>query len=207
MDNWIINRIEEMMQMGLPTQADAILLFQSDGTKDAVDKEAERIVEIVKQYGAKEVRIPKDQAEADQYWAARSAGFAATYGRTKTVLSEDVTVPRNKMPALINKCKEIGKKYNVDVVVLGHAGDGNLHPSVLTDKANKDHYERSVKAIDEIIETAVALEGVLSGEHGIGLEKQKFFNKVTDPVVINMMKGIKNLFDPNNIMNPGKIWD
>jgi glycolate oxidase len=207
MDNWIINRIEEMMQMGLPTQADAILLFQSDGTKDAVDKEAERIVEIVKQYGAKEVRIPKDQAEADQYWAARSAGFAATYGRTKTVLSEDVTVPRNKMPALINKCKEIGKKYNVDVVVLGHAGDGNLHPSVLTDKDNKDHYERSVKAIDEIIETAVALEGVLSGEHGIGLEKQKFFNKVTDPVVINMMKGIKNLFDPNNIMNPGKIWD
>jgi glycolate oxidase len=207
MDNWIINRIEEMMQMGLPTQADAILLFQSDGTKDAVDKEAERIVEIVKQHGAKDVRIPKDQAEADQWWAARSAGFAATYGRTKTVLSEDVTVPRNKMPALINKCKELGKKYNVDVVVLGHAGDGNLHPSVLTDKDNKDHYERSVKAIDEIIETAVQLEGVLSGEHGIGLEKQKFFNKVTDPVVINMMKGIKNLFDPNNIMNPGKIWD
>jgi glycolate oxidase len=207
MDNWIINRIEEMMAMGLPTQADAILLFQSDGTKDAVDKEAERIVEIVKQHGAKDVRVPKDQAEADQWWAARSAGFAATYGRTKTVLSEDVTVPRNKMPALINKCKEIGKKYNVDVVVLGHAGDGNLHPSVLTDKDNKDHYERSVKAIDEIIETAVALEGVLSGEHGIGLEKQKFFNKVTDPVVINMMKGIKNLFDPNNIMNPGKIWD
>ncbi len=207
MDNWIINRIEEMMQMGLPTQADAILLFQSDGTKDAVDKEAERIVEIVKQHGAKDVRVPRDQAEADQWWAARSAGFAATYGRTKTVLSEDVTVPRNKMPALINKCKEIGKKYDVDVVVLGHAGDGNLHPSVLTDKDNKEHYERSIKAIDEIIETAVALEGVLSGEHGIGLEKQKFFNKVTDPVVINMMKGIKNLFDPNNIMNPGKIWD
>ncbi len=207
MDNWIINRIEEMMQMGLPTQADAILLFQSDGTKDAVDKEAERIVEIVKQHGAKDVRVPRDQAEADQWWAARSAGFAATYGRTKTVLSEDVTVPRNKMPALINKCKEIGKKYDVDVVVLGHAGDGNLHPSILTDKDNKDHYERSIKAIDEIIETAVALEGVLSGEHGIGLEKQKFFNKVTDPVVINMMKGIKNLFDPNNIMNPGKIWD
>ena len=111
------------------------------------------------------------------------------------------------MPALIRKCKELAKKYNVDVVVLGHAGDGNLHPSILTDIDNKEHYDRAVKAMEEIIETAVELGGVLSGEHGIGLEKQRFFNKVTDPVVVNMMKGIKALFDPNNIMNPGKIWD
>jgi glycolate oxidase len=95
----------------------------------------------------------------------------------------------------------------VENCILGHAGDGNLHPSVLTDAKNKEHYERSVKAVDEIIEAAVELGGVLSGEHGIGLEKQKFFNKVTNPVVVNMMKGIKALFDPNNIMNPGKIWD
>ncbi len=206
-DNWIINRIEEMMHMGLPTDADAILLFQADGIAEAVEKEAEKIIEIVKKYGAKEVRPAKNQAEADQYWLARGAGFAATYGKTKTVFSEDVTVPRNNMPALIRKCKELSKKYDVDIVVLGHAGDGNLHPSVLTDINNKEHYDRAVKAMEEIIQTAVDLEGVLSGEHGIGLEKQKFFNRVTDPVVINMMKGIKKLFDPNNIMNPGKIWD
>jgi glycolate oxidase len=206
-DNWIINRIEEMMHMGLPTDADAILLFQTDGIQEAVDKEAEKIIEIVQKYGAKEVRPAKTQAEADQYWLARGAGFAATYGKTKTVFSEDVTVPRNNMPALIKKCKELSKKYDVDIVVLGHAGDGNLHPSVLTDIDNKEHYDRAVKAMEEIIQTAVELDGVLSGEHGIGLEKQKFFNRVTDPVVINMMKGIKTLFDPNNIMNPGKIWD
>jgi glycolate oxidase len=153
------------------------------------------------------VRPAKTQAEADQYWLARGAGFAATYGKTKTVFSEDVTVPRNNMPALIRKCKELSKKYDVDIVVLGHAGDGNLHPSVLTDIGNKEHYDRAVLAMEEIIQTAVELDGVLSGEHGIGLEKQKFFNRVTDPVVINMMKGIKALFDPNNIMNPGKIWD
>ena len=207
MDNWILNRIEEMMPMGLPKDADAILLFQCDGTPEAVEKEAEKILEIVVKYGAREAKLAKDQAEADQYWAARRAGFAATYGKTKTVFSEDVTVPRPQMPALIRKCKELAKKYNVDVVVLGHAGDGNLHPSILTDVGNKEHYDRAVKAMEEIIETAVALGGVLSGEHGIGLEKQKFFNKVTDPVVVNMMKGIKALFDPNNIMNPGKIWD
>lgn len=206
-DNWIINRIEEMMPMGLPTDADAILLFQTDGSPEAVEKEAQKIVEIVTKYGAREAKIAKDQAEADRYWAARGAGFAATFGKTKTVFSEDVTVPRPQMPALIKKCKELSKKYDVDVVVLGHAGDGNLHPSILTDIANKEHYDRAVKAMEEIIGTAVELGGVLSGEHGIGLEKQKFFNKVTDPVVVNMMKGIKTLFDPNNIMNPGKIWD
>ncbi len=206
-DNWLVNRIEEMMPMGLPKDADAILLFQADGIAEAVAKEAEKIVEIAKKYGAREVREAKNQAEADQYWAARRAGFAATYGKTKTVFSEDVTVPRPKMPDLIRKCKELSKKYNVDVVVLGHAGDGNLHPSILTDIGNKEHYDRAVKAMEEIIETAVELGGVLSGEHGIGLEKQKFFNKVTNPVVVNMMKGIKALFDPNNIMNPGKIWD
>ena len=106
MDNWILNRIEEMMPMGLPKDADAILLFQCDGTPEAVEKEAEKILEIVVKYGAREAKLAKDQAEADQYWAARRAGFAATYGKTKTVFSEDVTVPRPQMPALIRKCKE-----------------------------------------------------------------------------------------------------
>jgi glycolate oxidase len=207
MDNWIINRIEEMMPMGLPTDADAILIFQTDGSPETVEKETEKIAEVARKYGAKDVRIAKDADDANRYCMARKAGFAATYGKTPTVFSEDVTVPRGNMPALIRKCKELSKKHNVEIVVLGHAGDGNLHPAVLTDKNDKEHYGRALKAMDEIIETAVALDGVLSGEHGIGLEKQKFFNKVTNPVVIKMMKDIKALFDSNNIMNPGKIWE
>ena len=103
LDNWIINRIEEMMPMGLPKDADAVLLFECDGIPEAVEKEIEKIVEIVKKYGAVDVRIAKDQAEADQYWMARRAGFAATFGKTPTVLSEDVTVPRGNIPALIKK--------------------------------------------------------------------------------------------------------
>ncbi len=195
------------MPMGLPKDADAVLLFECDGTADAVEKETQQIVEITKKYGAVDVRVAKDQAEADKYWLARRAGFAAVFGKAATVMAEDVTVPRGNIPKLINKCKELAKKYDVEIVVLGHAGDGNLHPAVLTDIKNKEHYDRAVKAIDGVIEYAVELGGVLSGEHGIGLEKQKFFNKVTNPVVVNMMKGIKALFDPNNIMNPGKIWD
>jgi len=206
LDNWVINRIEEMMPMGLPKDADAVLLFECDGIPEAVEKEVEQIVEITKRYGAVDVRVAKDQAEADKYWLARRAGFAAVFGKAPTVLAEDVTVPRNKIPDLIRRCKEIAKKYNIEIVVLGHAGDGNLHPSILTDVNNKEAYDRALKGLDEIIESTVELGGVLSGEHGIGLEKQKFFRRVIDPNVINMMKGIKQLVDPNNIMNPGKIW-
>lgn len=207
LDNWVINRIEEMMPMGLPKDADAVLLFEVDGIPEAVEKETEKIVEIAKKYGATDVRVAPNQAEADKYWMARKAGFAAVFGKAKTVFAEDVTVPRGQIPALINKCKELAKKYNVEIVVLGHAGDGNLHPAILTDINNKDHYDRSVKAMDEIIESAVEFGGVLSGEHGIGLEKQKFLKRQLEPAVIDMMKKIKGLFDPNNIMNPGKIWE
>jgi len=154
-----------------------------------------------------DVRIAKDMDEANKYWLARRAGFAAVFGKAKTVLAEDVTVPRGKIPDLIRKCKEVAKKYNVEMCVLGHAGDGNLHPSVLTDITNEEHYSRATKAMDEIIEEAVNLGGVLSGEHGIGLEKQRFLKRQLDPVVIDLMKKIKALLDPNNIMNPGKIWE
>ncbi|OPX97463.1 MAG: putative FAD-linked oxidoreductase [Syntrophorhabdus sp. PtaB.Bin006] len=207
LDNWVINRIEEMMPMGLPKDADAVLLFEVDGIPEAVEKETEKIVEIAKKYGAKDVRVAQDQAEADKYWMARKAGFAAVFGKARTVFAEDVTVPRGQIPALINRCKELAKKYNVEIVVLGHAGDGNLHPAILTDIGNKDHYDRSVKAMDEIIESAVEFGGVLSGEHGIGLEKQKFLKRQLEPAVIELMKKVKALFDPNNIMNPGKIWE
>ncbi|HOJ43042.1 MAG TPA: FAD-linked oxidase C-terminal domain-containing protein [Syntrophorhabdaceae bacterium] len=207
LDNWVINRIEEMMPLGLPKDADAVLLFECDGIPEAVEKETEKIVDIVKRYGAVDVRIAKDMDEANKYWLARRAGFAAVFGKAKTVLAEDVTVPRGKIPDLIRKCKEVAKKYNVEMCVLGHAGDGNLHPSVLTDITNEEHYSRATKAMDEIIEEAVNLGGVLSGEHGIGLEKQRFLKRQLDPVVIDLMKKIKALLDPNNIMNPGKIWE
>jgi glycolate oxidase len=206
LDNWVINRIEEMMPMGLPKDADAVLLFESDGILEAVQKETEKIVEISKKYGAVDVRVAKDQPEADKYWLARRAGFAAVFGKAPTVFAEDVTVPRGQIPALIRRCKEIAKKYNLEMVILGHAGDGNLHPAILTDINNKEHYDRAVKGMDEVIEGALELGGVLSGEHGIGLEKKAFFTHTQDPNVVELMKGIKGLVDPNNIMNPGKIW-
>ncbi|OPY13895.1 MAG: putative FAD-linked oxidoreductase [Syntrophus sp. PtaB.Bin001] len=207
LDNWVIRRIEEVSPLGLPQDADAVLIFEVDGMAEAVEKEAEKIVEVARGHGAIEVRPAKDQDEANRYWMARRAGFAMIFGKAPTVLAEDVTVPRGKIPHLIRKCRELAKKYDLEIVVLGHAGDGNLHPSVLTDIKNKEHFARAEKAVEEIIETALELGGVLSGEHGIGLEKQRFFRRALGSTVTDLMKNIKALIDPNNIMNPGKIWD
>lgn len=205
-DNWVINKFEDMMQIGLPRHADAVLLFEVDGIPEAVEIEAQRISEIATKYGAQEVRVAKTIDEANKYWMGRRAGFAAVFGASRTVMAEDVTVPRGNIPHLIQKCKDIADKFGVEIVILGHAGDGNLHPAIFTDIDDKQHYERAEKAMDEIFSCAIDLDGVISGEHGIGLEKQRFLSRGIEPTVINMMKGIKALIDPNNIMNPGKIW-
>lgn len=205
-DNWVINRFEDMMQVGLPRDADAVLLIEVVGSQEDTLRDTKKIVEIAKQYGARDVRPARDAAEANRFWEARRAGFSAVYGAARTVLAEDVTVPRGKIPDMANSCKELAKKYGVEIVVLGHAGDGNLHPAILTDINDKEHYDRATKALDEIFAKALELGGVISGEHGIGLEKARIFSQTVDPVAINMMKAVKKLFDPNDIMNPGKIW-
>ncbi len=204
-DNWILNRIEEMMPLGLPRDAGAVLLFETDGSPETVSKEAERIKDVAQRYGAREVRVPGSPAEASVYWAGRKAGFAAVYGHARTVFLEDVTVPRNRLPDLVKECKEISRRHDVPVVTFGHAGDGNLHPAVLTDINDKRHYERATAAVEEMFEAAVRLGGVVSGEHGIGLEKQKFFNKTADPAALKLMRGIKKILDPSDILNPGKM--
>jgi glycolate oxidase len=156
---------------------------------------------------ATDVIVAKDPQEAQTYWKARSAGFAAIFSAAPTILSEDVAVPRTQVAGFIERVMDICKRAELEVTVIGHAGDGNLHPSVMTDEKDPDHFARAQKAVDEIIEAAVEFGGVLSGEHGIGLEKQKFMRRTQDPMFIEIMKRIKDIFDPNGILNPGKIWE
>jgi glycolate oxidase len=205
-DNFVIKRIEEMMPMGLPLDARALLLIQSDGLPATVDAESEQIVSILKNNGAKEIRIAKDANESAKYWRARSAGFAAVFGAAHTVIAEDVTVPRDKLAEFINKLDEISRKSGFFIQYLGHAGDGNLHPSIFTDIRDKESFTRAQNTMEEIFQAALSLGGVLSGEHGIGLEKQRLFDKAIDPIALDLMKKIKALLDPHNILNPGKIW-
>jgi glycolate oxidase len=206
-DNFVIRRIEEMTPMGLPVDAKALLLLQADGSPAAVEAESQQIVDILKKSGAKEVRVAKDASEAAMYWKMRSGGFAAVFGAAHTVMAEDVAVPRDKLAEFIRKLGEISERTGFFIQYLGHAGDGNLHPSIFTDIRNEEEFARAQRAMEEIFEAALSLGGVLSGEHGIGLEKQRFLKRAMDPVALNLMRKIKGILDPNNILNPGKIWE
>ena len=193
--------------MGLPEDAAAMLMFECDGTEEVVEHDSRNVIDICHQVGATDVLVAKDQTQAQAYWKARSAGFAAVFGAAPTVLAEDVTVPRTRMAEFIERVVAICAKAELDVTVIGHAGDGNLHPSVMTDAKDPVHFQKAQKAVDEIIEAAIEFGGVLSGEHGIGLEKQKFMRRTQDPIFIDLMQKIKNIFDPHGILNPGKIWE
>ena len=155
MDNWIIRRIEELNPIGLPINSDALLLFELDGQESSVEKMAEKVSDICKKNRAlTKLEIAKSEREAEKVWNARRAGFSAIFSHAPTVLAEDVVVPPKRLPELILKIREISKKYGLTIVIVGHAGDGNLHPSVLTNARDKNHYKKAQKAVEEIFSSA-----------------------------------------------------
>ncbi len=206
-DNWLLRRFEEYMQLGLPVDAEALLLIQSDGDPQAVENEIEGIMKVCRDMGAKEARVARDEEEAARLWQARRSAFGMVYSSAPTILSEDITVPRDKIASLIRKCNQIGRKYEFMVNFTGHAGDGNIHPAIQTDINNKESYERALQAVNEMVVAALELGGVISGEHGIGLEKRRFMKLGVDPVTLRLMRDIKRTLDPDGILNPGKYWE
>ncbi len=206
-DNFVIRRIEEKMKLGLPVEAKTMLLIDVDGSQAAVENEAEKILKLLNDGGAKVARLAEDENEANMFWKARSAGFAAIYSAAKTVIAEDVTVPRDRLSDFIRKLDEISRESGFEIVLIGHAGDGNIHPSVFTNSREKDDLDRLHDTLTKIFEAALELGGTLSGEHGIGLEKQRLLARALDPRAIEIMKSIKAVLDPENIMNPDKIWE
>jgi glycolate oxidase len=205
-DSWTFEKFRGLLPDKILDSSQVILLIQVDGLPETVAAETAEIIAICKN-SARMVRVAEDPAEAEKYWQARSAHFSDISSRTHTIVNEDVSVPRDRIADFIRMSQASAKKYDVPISFAGHVGDGNFHPVVLSDSRDKEHFERALKCVDEIIETALSLGGVLSGEHGIGLEKQRFLKKAMDPVAIEIMKKIKDLLDPKHILNPGKIWE
>ncbi|MFA5308819.1 MAG: FAD-linked oxidase C-terminal domain-containing protein [Dehalococcoidales bacterium] len=206
MDNWTFEKFRGVIPDNVLDTSQVILLIQVDGLPQTVAAEAEQVAAVCKQT-AREVRVAADAAEAEKYWAARRAHFSDISSRAHTIVNEDVCVPRDKIAEFIRLGRASAKRHDVPVSFAGHVGDGNFHPAVLTDSRDKEHYQRALQCVEEIIEIALNLGGVLSGEHGIGLEKQRFLKKAMDPRAIELMKQIKNVLDPQHILNPGKIWE
>ncbi|MFJ8063996.1 FAD-binding oxidoreductase [Psychrobacillus sp. NPDC096426] len=206
MDQHSIIAVEEYASLGLPTDVEAILLIELDGHPIALEEEMARVAEACMMVNARHVQVAKDNEEAQQLWQARKLVSPAIVKVKPTKISEDATVPRSKIPEMFQRLKEIREKYNVHLVVFGHAGDGNLHPNIIADQRDEEEMRRVEQAVEEIFETAVELGGTLSGEHGIGLMKAPFMEMELGKDGLHMMKLIKDAWDPQNILNPGKIF-
>ncbi|WLR52033.1 FAD-linked oxidase C-terminal domain-containing protein [Bacillus tianshenii] len=206
MDQLSTIAVEDYQPMGLPTDAEAILLIELDGHPLAIAEEMDKVEAICSELGARSIKVAASAEEAADLWKARKLVSPAIVKIKPTKVSEDATVPRSKIPDMFARLQEIRKKYDVHLVVFGHAGDGNLHPNIICDKRDREEMKRVELAVAEIFEAAVELGGTLSGEHGIGTMKAPFMEMELGGTALGLMKAIKQAWDPNNIMNPGKIF-
>ncbi|NBD23916.1 FAD-linked oxidase C-terminal domain-containing protein [Paenibacillus glycinis] len=206
LDNPTIRVVDDFAKLGLPLDMDAILLIEQDGEAEMVDRDIERIAEICRSENAERVSIAADEAEALKLLTARRSAFTALARLRPTTILEDATVPRSKIADMVLAINEIAKRHGVTICTFGHAGDGNLHPTATTDARDADEIHRVEEAFAEIFEAAIALGGTITGEHGVGLVKAPFLEWKVGAAGIAVMQGIKQAFDPNNILNPGKMF-
>jgi glycolate oxidase len=206
MDDLTIRCVENHLKLGLPLDAGAILIIEVDGPAQLVDQQARQIAELCRENGVREVKVAEDEKEREEIWRARRAVSAAVVQIKPTKISEDIAVPRSQIPNMVKRLKAIAQKYSLNLVIFGHAGDGNLHPNILCDKNDPDEMERVEKAIAELFKAAVELGGTLTGEHGIGTMKAPYLKYETGETGFQVMYAIKKALDPKNILNPGKIF-
>lgn len=205
MDNLLIRCAEEFTHVGLPTEAAALLLIEVDGAREALPAQAQIIEKICLMEKAREVRKATSPAEVERLWLARRTVVGAVARFRPNMVLQDVTVPRSLLPDMVNRIVQISNEIGLPIGVLAHAGDGNLHPILLFDSRVPGELEKVHRAEREIFASALALGGTLTGEHGIGIEKKAYVPWLFSAKEIEVERGIKRLFDPQNILNPGKI--
>jgi glycolate oxidase len=205
MDKLVIKAVEESVHAGYPLDAEAVLIIELDGLKDGMERLADRIIEICRANRVREVKIAKDNAERDVLWTGRRGAFGAVSRLRPSYMVCDGTVPRTKLPEVLKKVTEIGRKYNLPIGNVFHAGDGNLHPLILFDIRDEEETARVKKAGTEILRSCVDVGGTISGEHGIGLEKLSEMSFIFSADDIAAMRKLKKSFDPAGQLNPGKV--
>jgi glycolate oxidase len=207
LDRTTIHCVEDYAKIGLPLDCEALLLMETDGHPAVVAEEAAQMEKVCRASGAKEVRVARDDAEATRLASARRTAFSALARVSPTTILEDATVPRSELARMIRFVEEIARKYKLRIGTFGHMGDGNLHPTFLTDERNKDEMHRVEEAFKEIFDEAIRLGGTITGEHGIGLAKKSFLPKFAGDAQMRVMRELRRALDPNGILNPGKMFD
>ena len=207
LDRTTIHCVEDFAKVGLPLDCEALLLMETDGHPAAVAEEASKMEELAKANGAMEVRVARDATEAAQLATARRSAFSALARLAPTTILEDATVPRSELAHMIRFVAEVAKKYELKIGTFGHMGDGNLHPTFLTDERNEAEIHRVHEAFKEIFDEAIRLGGTITGEHGIGLAKKEFLPKFAGAAQMRVMRELRKALDPKGILNPGKMFD
>lgn len=206
MDSRTIDCVRQATDLDMPDSANAVLIIEVDGDREFLDKQAQRIAEITKPLGVVETRIAETDAESEALWQIRRSVSASLRKVNPDKFNEDICVPRSKVPEMIRKIDVIADKYQIPIVNFGHAGDGNIHVNVMIDSKVEGEQERADRAIEEVFKGALELGGTMSGEHGVGIMKQPYIPLELANNAVDYMKTIKRALDPNNILNPGKIF-
>lgn len=207
MDEVTINAVREYQRAGSGMDFKALILAEVDGSAQEVTRQAAKLEAVLGNTGAAEVRQAVDPAEQATLWSARRAALTALARISPSVVLEDATVPRRQLPAMIRAIGAVAEKHGLLIGTFGHAGDGNLHPTIITDLRVAENRKKVHAAVVDIFKAAIALGGTLSGEHGIGLAKAEFLESELGETGVGAMKAVKHALDPLNIMNPGKIFN
>jgi glycolate oxidase len=205
MDQGILAALEQAFHFGFPLDAQAILLIEVDGLEAGLDEQRDRIVEFCMQAGAREVRQAQSADERQRLWKCRKQAFGAVGRLSPSYCTQDGVVPRTKLPHMLRRIYEIGKKYDVGVVNVFHAGDGNLHPILLFDERNADQVRRVLLASEEILDECIQSGGSVTGEHGIGVEKLEFMSRLFTQNDLDVMERLRMAFNPTNRLSPHKM--
>jgi glycolate oxidase len=207
LDRTTIRCVEEYARIGLPLDCEALLLMETDGHPAVVVEEAAAMERICRDQGCTDVRIAQDDAEATRLASARRTAFSALARVAPTTILEDATVPRSQLAPMIRFIEDVANKYRLKIGTFGHMGDGNLHPTCLTDERNPEEMHRVELAFREIFEETIRLGGTITGEHGIGLAKKSFLPRFAGDAQMRVLREVRQSLDPDGLLNPGKMFD
>ncbi|MDH4007525.1 MAG: FAD-binding protein [Desulfuromonadales bacterium] len=206
MDGRTLDCVRQATDLEVPEGARAVLIIEVDGDREFLDKQAARIAEIIKPLGVVETRIATTPEESEALWQIRRSVSASLRKVNPNKYNEDICVPRSKVPEMIRKVDAIAEKYAIPIVNFGHAGDGNIHVNIMVNKKVSGDTLKAEGAIRDVFKAALELGGTMSGEHGVGIAKAPYIPLEITPEAARYMKAIKQALDPNNILNPGKIF-
>jgi glycolate oxidase len=205
-DSWTIRAVEEYVHAGYPIGAAAVLLIDVDGLREAVEAAAEDVANICRAHHAAEVRMARDAAERELLWKGRKNAFGAVGRISPTYYAMDGVIPRTKLPETLRRIAKIGEKYGFEIGNIFHAGDGNLHPLIPFNGRDREEFKRAIAAGTEIIRCCIDMGGSITGEHGVGMEKDHLMAFLFSEADLDLMRGVRGAFNPAGLLNPGKIF-